>query len=115
MTEDEPCPVCGWGVIQTEHIPENPDPDNGPHAPGTQYVHEIVAIGNGRFRLSGCSQYENGETDPWNPTSELTDDELLELAERWRNETEEGEYRHHYANELEKLVEPDNRTENISE
>ncbi|UTF52776.1 hypothetical protein [Natronosalvus rutilus] len=27
----------------------------------------IEAIGNGRFRVEGCSEYENGETDPWTP------------------------------------------------
>ena len=31
-------------------------------------------------------------------------DDLRELAEKWRNETEEGEYRYHYANELEELI-----------
>jgi len=67
MTEGDPCPVCGWAVVREEHIPENPDPDHGPDAPGTQYVHHIEAIGNGRFRIKGCSEYENGETDAWVP------------------------------------------------
>jgi len=67
MTDPEPCPVCGWGVVRTEHIPENPDPEHEPHAPGTHYVHSIEAIGNGKFRIEGCSQYENDETDAWTP------------------------------------------------
>ena len=70
MNEGEPCPVCGWAVIRTEHVPENPDPDNRPHASGTQYVHEIEAIGNGRIRIAGCTEYENGETNPWEPDTE---------------------------------------------
>ena len=30
--------------------------------------------------------------------------DLQELADKWRNESEEGEYRHHYADELEDLI-----------
>lgn len=66
MTENV-CPVCGWEYLREEHVPENPDPDNGPHAPGTSYVHKWEAIGNGRVRIEGCEEYENGETDAWDP------------------------------------------------
>lgn len=69
----ETCPVCGWAFLREEHVAENPDPENGPHAPGTQYVHQWIAIGTGRVRLSGCTEYENGETDAWEPPIEESD------------------------------------------
>lgn len=65
--ENGTCPVCGWKYLETDHIPENPDPDHEPHVPGTYYVHQWESIGNGKARLSGCSKYQNGETDAWDP------------------------------------------------
>jgi len=63
----EPCPVCGWGVIREDHIPENPSPDHEPHTHGTLYVHYIESTGNGRFTIDGCSLLENGESEAWQP------------------------------------------------
>ena len=63
----EICPVCGWSYLRTEHMAENPDPDHGPNAPGTLYVHKWEATGNGRAVIEGCSEYDDGETDSWQP------------------------------------------------
>jgi rubredoxin len=66
MTPDV-CPVCGWEYLETEHVPENPDPEYGPDAPGTEYIHRWVSTGNGRAAIAGCTVYENGKTDAWEP------------------------------------------------
>lgn len=74
MKESDLCPVCGWSVIETDHIPRNPAPDQGPNAPGTYYVHRLEAIGNGRYERSGCSLYQNGEKSAWDPPAAATGD-----------------------------------------
>lgn len=67
MSEGDPCPVCGWAYVREEHVPENPDPEHKPDSSGTQYVHLIESIGNGRFRVEGCTQYQDGSTEVWTP------------------------------------------------
>lgn len=69
MTDESgTCPVCGWAYLSEDHIPQNPEHDHGPDAPGTYYVHRWESIGAGRVEIAGCSKYANGETDAWEPT-----------------------------------------------
>lgn len=70
------CPVCGWEYLRSEHIPENPDPDHEPHAPGTSYVHKWESAGNGRVLIEGCDEYENGETSAWAPPADSEETEI---------------------------------------
>ena len=66
MTENgEPCPVCGWATIRKEGVPEHPD---GEHPYGMMFVHRIESSGRaGHFRVAGCTRYNNGETEVWEP------------------------------------------------
>ena len=75
-TNTDTCPVCGRDVLETNVIPENPSPDHPPHAPGVHYVHRLEEVEKGRFEVGGCSKYENGETEEWEPpeTATQTDD-----------------------------------------
>ena len=67
---DEGCPVCGRNVVETNRIPENPSPNHGPDSPGWQFVHRLEEVKKGHFEVGGCSMYENGEVDPWEPDEE---------------------------------------------
>ena len=60
---------------------------------------EIVESDDGPICEQCGTEVPDGRND-----GSIPKDDLRELAEKWRNETEEGEYRHHYANELEALV-----------
>lgn len=66
--DGDQCPVCGWSTIRKEGVPENPEGDR-PY--GTLYVHRIESCGRaGHFRTVGCTLYNDGEADVWEPEKE---------------------------------------------
>ena len=67
MMDDDSCPVCGRDVIEVDRIPEHPSPEHEPHAPGHFFIHRREEVKKGYFEQSGCSMYENGEVDRWEP------------------------------------------------
>lgn len=62
------CPVCGCRYVESEHVPENPDPIHPPHTSGTHYVHEWRADPSqrGHATVSGCIEWHNAiQNDVW--------------------------------------------------